>query len=426
MRVFLTGATGFIGGHLLSALSERSHQVTCLVRGRSVRQIDALALPGVTPVAGEFTAPASYLRQVPDHEVVVNTVGIIRETPKARFDAVHTQAPIALFEAAARSGIRKIVQLSALGADAAAQSRYHRSKRAADQYLATLGVPYVVLRPSFVYGPRDHSMTFFQSLAALPITPVPGDGQFRMQPIYIDDLVRAVVLAVERADLENVVIDVGGGDLLTFDAVLDVLASRLGKQHARKLHLPWGLMRLVAACTDLCGGRGPITGEELDMLRRGNFTDNRPFVERFGFQPVPFQVGLARKQQTAADLWYARLVHLRLPLRLSVAFIWVATGIISAFLSTEQGFASLQQIGITGPLANLALYGTSFVEIAIGLATAIGWRVRLMGALQILLMVGFMAILTAGTPDLWLHPFGPLTKNIPLLGATLAMMALEE
>src|SRR5207244_12569440 len=119
---FLTGATGFLGGHLVKALSQRGHRVTCLVRDGRQHTIDALALPGVTTVTGEFTAPDSYVNQVQDHDAVINTVGIIRETPLAHFEVVHTQAPCVLFEAAARSGVRKIVQVSALGADESAQS----------------------------------------------------------------------------------------------------------------------------------------------------------------------------------------------------------------------------------------------------------------------------------------------------------------
>lgn len=425
LRIFLTGATGFIGGHVLRALAERGHHVTCLVRGAGGLQIEAMALPGIRVVEGEFINPASYSKHVTGHDAVVNTVGIIRETSRARFDAVHAQAPIALFEAAAKAGVLKIVQVSALGADEQAQSRYHISKRTADRRLAELSVPYVVLRPSFVYGPGDQSMTFFESLAALPVTPVPGDGQVRVQPIHVDDLVRAVVLAVERDDLHDVMIDVGGAEAITFDHMLDVLARRLGKRQAQKLHVPWGTMKLAAAVTDALG-RGPISSEELGMLRRGSFTDIQPFVERFGFTPVAFEAGLARKPVREADRWHARLAHVRLPLRLSIAFIWLATGIISAFISESEGFELLQQIGIRGPLAGVALYGTAYFEIFLGVATAIGWRVRWLGAIQIVLMLGFMGILTYGMPQLWLHPFGPLTKNVPLIGATLAMMALED
>lgn len=428
MRVFLAGATGFIGGHVLEALAERGHEVTCLARGAGARRLAELKLPGVRVVEGEFTRPAEWEAHLADRQAVVNTVGIIRDSPGATFEAVHQDAAIALFEAARRAGVAKIVQVSAMGADAGAQSRYHRTKRAADERLAALGVPYVVLRPSFVYGAGDSSMSFFASLAAQPITAVPGDGQYRVQPIHVGDLARAVALAIESEGLRDAVVDVGGGETVTFDAMLDTLARWLGKPGgARKLHVPWALMRLAAAWTDATGGRGPITGEELAMLRRGNCGDNAAFVRLFGFEPLPFSLGIARRPRTQEALWHARLAPLRLPLRLSIAFVWLATGIVSAFVyPLEESLKLMAGVGFTGALATPILYATSFFEIGLAAATALGWRVRWMGALQLALMFGFMAILTAGTPELWWHPFGPLTKNIPLIGATLVMMALEE
>lgn len=286
MRVFLAGATGFIGGHLLRELLARGHEVTCLVRpvARCAQR------PGVRIIRGEWTAPEGWLGAVAGHEAVVNAVGIIRETPGASFAAVHTSAPLALFAEAARVGARKVVQVSALGADEGAISRFHRTKRAADRGLAALGVPYVILRPSLVYGPGDHSIGFFARLVALPMTPVPGDGRFLVQPIHVADLARAVATAVERDDLATATIDAGGGKALTFDAMLDALARRRGKARARKLHIPWGVMGLVARATDLLG-RGPITSEELGMLRRGNHADIAPFVAAFGFRPRGFAEG---------------------------------------------------------------------------------------------------------------------------------------
>src|SRR5262249_3383979 len=156
--------------------------------------------------------------------------------------------------------------------------------------------------------------------------------QYRVQPVHVDDLVRAVLLALERDDLKDLTVDLGGGAPITFDEMLDTLARRLGKPHARKLHVPWGVMAATAAVPHALGGHGPITGEELSMLRRGNFTTDRTFVERFGFAPMPFAVGIARRPLTEADRWHARLTFLRVPLRLSVAFIWLATGLISMFV----------------------------------------------------------------------------------------------
>jgi uncharacterized protein YbjT (DUF2867 family) len=428
MRIFLTGGTGFIGGHLLRALSARGHLVTCLARGEGARRLEAMALPGVRVVRGEFTDPGPWSAELMGQQAVMNTVGILREKKPGEFAVVHTEAPIALFEAAARAGVGKIVQLSALGADEGARSQFHQSKRAADARLAELGVPYVVLRPSFVYGPGEYSMTNFLSLAALPITPVPGDGQFRAQPVHVEDVARALVLAVEREDLQELTIDMGSRATLTFDAMLDILARWLGRRGgARKLHIPWGVMHLVAAATDRMGGRGPVTREEVGMLRRGSTADVHAFVEQFGFEPVSFEVGIARRRHSEATLWHARLKPLRVPLRLSVAFIWIASGIVSAFLYPEsESRALLERVGITGAPATAALYATSLFEIALGLATAAGWRIRLLGTIQLALILAFTALLTAGMPELWLHPFGPLTKNVPLIGATLVMMGLEE
>ena len=115
------------------------------------------------------------------------------------------------------------------------------------------------------------------------------------------------------------------------------------------------------------------------------------------------------------------------PLRLAVAFIWLATGIISAFVYPEaESRALMAQVGLTGAPATVALYGASYGALGVGLATALGYRVRLMGTIELALIFVFTALLTVGIPELWIHPFGPLTKNSPLIGATVVMMALEE
>lgn len=308
MRIFLAGATGFIGSHTVRALAARGHAVTCLVRraGRSSADWERImrrlaAAGGARIVVGEWTSPASWQSAVAGRDAVVNAVGIIRETRRARFDAVQTAGPIALFEAAAKVADCKIVQLSALGADAGARSAFHRSKRAADEHLTRLGAPYVILRPSFVYGPGDHSMAFFARLARWPLAPVPGDGRSLLQPVYIGDLVSAIVQAVERDDLTAQVVDVGGAEVLTFDALLDCLARAEGKARgARTLHVPWPLMALVAAGTDLLGGHGPITRDELGMLRRAMPVDIAPFVARFGFVPRPFSEGVLLRRTEGA------------------------------------------------------------------------------------------------------------------------------
>lgn len=426
MRVFLAGGSGFIGGHLLHALLARGHTVTCLARGAAADELAARSLEGVTVARGEYTRPETWRAAVAGHAVVMNAVGLIRERPGSSFESVHTEAAIALFEAGAAAGA-KLIQISALGAEAEAGAAYLRTKGRADRRLMELGAPWVVFRPSIVHGAGDHSMTMFLELAALPVISVPGDGATLLRPVHVDDLARAVLLAAERPEIRDVTVDVGGAAPVSLDALMDALARWLGRSRALKLHVPWSLMSIAAAVTDALGGRGPITGEELRLLRRGSSGDNARFIELFGFEPATLEAGLARRPRDPSTLRGVRVALLRLPLRAALAVVWIAAGVISAVIQpVSEGLGWLARAGITGPLALPALYAASALDVALGLALLAGWRPRLVGGLQLVVLVFYTTVLTAAAPELWLHPFGTLTKNLVLLVAVLLWMALEE
>lgn len=296
MRIFLTGSTGFIGSYICQALSSQGHIVTCLIRKGSKIKLKAhraeeLHGQSINLIEGEWTQPQNWLDQVAGHDVLINSVGIIREGYRGEFDVVHDRTPIVLFQHAETVGIKKIIQISAMGADDQAVSRFHLSKRKADRYLSSLNIHYLVIRPSFVYGYGGSSMAFFTRLAALPITPVVGDGQYRVQPIHIDDLVKAIVISVKDHTSESGTIDAGGSEILTFDEMLDVLGRQLGTR-VRHLHIPWRIMGVIAKTTDLLGGYGLISSDELSMLRRGSVSDNSQFTAMFGFEPMPFSQGI--------------------------------------------------------------------------------------------------------------------------------------
>jgi len=128
-----------------------------------------------------------------------------------------------------------------------------------------------------------------------------------------------------------------------------------------------------------------------------------------------------------ADRWHARLYFLSPLLRLSIGLLWLFTGITSAFFyPAEHSYALLAQVGITGLLAPVALYGAAMLDVALGIATLARYRIQLIGLVQICLILVYSILISVGPSELWLHPFGPVTKNIPLIVATLIMMAMEE
>src|SRR5262245_9739450 len=186
MNVLLTGASGFIGSHLARALRAAEYVV---VEAR--RDVNA----GTASVRVDFSRDLSvrdWLPKLVGIDAVINAVGILREHGTQTFESIHKRAPEALFTACVAAGVRRIVQISALGTDRGV-TRYVLSKRAADDYLATLPLEWTIVRPALVFGPGGSSTRLFGRLARLPIVLLPGRGEQRVQPLHIDDFTEAMV-----------------------------------------------------------------------------------------------------------------------------------------------------------------------------------------------------------------------------------------
>ncbi|HEW97188.1 MAG: epimerase [Candidatus Parabeggiatoa sp. nov. 3] len=426
MKILLTGATGFIGQHLLSALLAEGHEIVACVRQPARWQT---RFPKVNWISCDYKQdhePEVWLPRLCNIDIVINAVGIIRETRGQRFDDLHTYAPIALFQAAEQVGIRKIIQISALGTDDEAESAYHLSKRAADEALLGLNVEAVILQPSIVIGRGGGSTILFSALAALPWIPLIGQGEQRLQPIAIEE-VKACVLALLHDWPDNSQrLEMVGAEAVTFSQLLVDIRTWLGLRPTATWPIPISLMRLFAKINDWIG-IGPLTSESLAMLERGNCGDPAPLRAVTGVKPRTVEASLQNSPASRADLEQAQLFFLRPLLRLSIGFLWLFTGIVSAFLyPVDESYELLAAAGISGIWAPFMLYFSSALDGLLGIATLIGYRIRLVVGLQLLLMVGYTVIISWALPDLWLHPFGAITKNIPLIAATLMMLVFEK
>lgn len=421
MRVLLTGATGFIGRHLHKALLEQGHEVIACSRRRP-------GLPCQAFIPCNFMhdlTPDAWLPRLDGVEAVINAVGIIRQSRSQTFQALHRDAPSALFAACTRAGIGRVIQLSALGADDQAETAYHLSKRAADDDLAQQPLDWLILRPSLVYGPGSTSSALFAALAALPLTPLIGDGQQSVQPIHIDDLVEAVMRSLDSGAPSKQRIDCVGPTPLAFQAWLEGWRRWLGNSPARAFTVPSGLAHIAAR---LCApfSRLPVDAESLQMLQRGNAAPVEPFVQAFGFEPQGFEQWVAQTPASAAERQQARLFFLWPLLRLCLAFIWIWTGLTSAFFHpVEDSYSMLAAVGLSGTALPIALYGAALLDTLLGLALLLNFRLRLVLAIQLAMILGYSLILSLCLPEFWLHPFGPISKNLPLIAATLMLFVRE-
>lgn len=276
MKILLTGASGFIGRHLAQALTAEGHQVTPVSR-RNGQDMQTLL------------TPEAWLPLLQGVDAVINSVGIIAETRGQTFEKLHHRAPAALFRACEQVGIRRVVQISALGADAQAFTPYQLSKYEADEVLRSLPLEGVVLRPSLVYGQGGASMALFQRLANLPLIPLVGDGQYQVQPVHISDVVTTVLQCLQALPAHRT-LDVVGAQPLTFVEWLQQLRRAAGKHPAPTLAIPFAAVMASAHFGRLV--MPLLHPDNLRMLQRGNVADVTPLAAFLDRMPLSVEEGL--------------------------------------------------------------------------------------------------------------------------------------
>lgn len=273
MNILLTGANGFIGSNIARALAAAGHHVTPASRSNGIDFC-------------QMHSPAAWLPQLEGIDAVINSVGIIGESGCQRFESLHTLAPSALFLACAQAGVRRVLQISALGADETAFSAYHLSKRTADDCLRSLDLDWFVLRPSLIYGRGGKSADLFMRLAALPLIPVIGDGRQALQPVHISDVVATVMCCLASSEAQQT-LDILGLETVTFAEWLQTMRQAQGLPPTRLLHCPFPL---AMAFTRVGRHFYPLLQpDNLRMLQAGYRADVQPLVHFLGRLPLAIE-----------------------------------------------------------------------------------------------------------------------------------------
>lgn len=287
MKIFISGGTGFVGGHLIRELLSRGHEPRLLVHRR------APAIKGVEQVEGDVTRPESFPNAAQGCQAVINLVGIIREFPSRgiTFERLHVQATANMLAEAKRAGIGRYLQMSALGTRKDARAEYHRSKFRAEELVRASGLEWTILRPSLIYGPGDSFINMLAGqLRHAPVMPVMGNGRYRLQPIHADDVARCFALSLELGETIAHCYDLCGANRLSYLELLDAIADAMGKPAPLKPHAPLALMKLIIPIMQHIP-QFPITSDQLRMLLEESICDGG-WQKTFGFEPRDFKEGI--------------------------------------------------------------------------------------------------------------------------------------
>ena len=427
MRILLLGANGFIGAAVGARLIELGHDVAAGVR-RPASFSHTEYFQNVDCDFAKVTDIDGWRERVRGYAAVVNCVGILRQSGRSSFQRVHIDTPAAIFAACAAEGVRRLVQISALGDPQA--TRFIDSKHQGDALLEASELEWTIFRPSVVYSPASSygGTSLLRAMSVLPILALPGAGEQQLQPVALADLADAVAGALEDNSGVGKVIEVVGPEVISIREYLQAHRRWLGLSTAVTLRTPIWLTTMVAHMGEWLG-RGPLGLTMLNMLSCGNV--GRPgsaasFEQYLGRKPLSVAAALARKPASQADLWHARLYLLGPMLRIGIGLLWLLSGIVGWLTPAEMTRILLAEAGIAIAVGQWLIFAVSLLDILLGLAFLIGWQLQWVGGLMVLMLLGYSIFIGLLLPRIWIDPFGSLIKNIPLLPAILIAMALDQ
>jgi nucleoside-diphosphate-sugar epimerase len=428
-KIFVTGASGFIARNIIATLLKNGHEVVGCARNTSFVKT---VFPDIKVIAADFfvdTDPSVWEARLEGIDVIVNCVGVFQmPNPKDTW-AAHYDAPRALFEAAEKTGVKKIVHLSALGI-AHGKQPYSLSKLKIEDYLThTNTLDSTILRPSFVYGPGSHGgSSLFRGFAGMPfILPLPGKATQRFQPIHIEDLARVVHESITLSGKK--MLTVVGPETLSLRTILNTLRAWLGFKKVINIPVPFFLIKLLGKLGDRFAD-SPVNTTAVELMQYDNVAspqEAEQFMQSISFTPRGFTEALLTSPSQVQDRWHARLYFAKPLLRYSLAFIWLWTAFVVLFIYPhKESYDLLSQMGATHPVwQGFLLYGGCLLNAALGCLILLNYKIKLIGGLSIAVMLLYTGVITFYLPALWWQPFIPVAKNIPLIVATLIMMALE-
>ncbi len=414
MRVLLTGAGGLIGTAVRARLWLDGHDVVAVGR-RGACDVN-LDLRGTTPEAW-----APHLAGI---EAVVNCAGVLQDGSGDSVSGVR-QGLDALFAACERRGIRRIIQISAIGVDETAPTAFSQSKRDGDAALMARDLDWVVLRPSVVVGRQAYGgSALFRGLAALPVLPVPP-ATGGMDVVQLGDVAATVSFFLRPGAPAQLMLDLAGPERLDFAGLVAAYRRWLGWPPARLLPLPAGIFAAACRLGDLAGRLGwrpPVRSTAWAEMAKGAMGDPGAWTAATGIRPQGLTAALSASPAGVQERWFAR-AYLAKPLLIAgLSLFWIVTGLIALGPGRAQALAVLDQADAPRWLA----FAGALADIAIGAAIARRASVRAGLWAAIGLSMLYLVGATILTPALWLDALGPIVKILPIILVHVAALALIE
>ncbi|MDR1227643.1 MAG: SDR family oxidoreductase [Azoarcus sp.] len=414
MNVLLCGADGFFGQAIHRALAAAGHRV---IRGvHHPRLPDDIAID----YRRDLT-PEAWLSRLEGVNAVVNAVGILRERQADDFERIHHRAPAALFRAASMAGVKKAVQISALGAPGTMP--YLASKYAADAaLLEVMPDNAAILRPALIFGQEGASTRFFLAMASLPILCIPrGAGELR--PVHVEDAAKAVAACLAMPAAPSRALRLCGPRALGYADWMETYRGLMKLPPAPHLPIPAFVMAWAARFAGMFRA-SLLSSDTWTMMKHGNRAD----ADEAGalLAAPPRDPAAFALPEEAGRLRLAALAVWRRPMLIGVlAAIWLLTAFVSAAIfPIEESLKLLHPFGLAETAAMAALALATALDALMGVLTLVRPG-RKLWLFQLALIAAYTLAICWRLPEFLFHPFGPALKNLAV-AALIVQLHAEE
>jgi NADH dehydrogenase len=281
------GGSGFIGRYVVKRLAAAGHVVRVAVRDpEGALFLKPMGGVGqIVPMRCTVADATQVRAAVTGADLVVSLVGILFEARGNSFQAAQAEGPGNIARACAASGVRRLVHVSAIGADAGSEAIYARTKAEGEQAVLAAFPAATILRPSIVFGPEDGFFNRFAAMASLlPALPLIGGGHTKFQPVYVGDVADAVMAALSRDDVAGRTYELGGPRVYTFRELLEFILHVIGRRRFM-VNIDWKLAMLQGRLGELLP-TPPITRDQVLLLKRDNVVgEGVPGLAELGITP---------------------------------------------------------------------------------------------------------------------------------------------
>jgi NADH dehydrogenase len=306
--VLVTGASGFVGSHMVPALVDAGHRVLALVRDQQaadlvMRRLTPAQRAGVETRTGDVTKPDTLPAALAGADAVLHLAAVPRDWDGgATLRLVNTEGTRAVLGAASHAGVRRFVHLGAVGVVDDPELHYASSKVKAMALVRESGLDWTILSPSLLFGPRDGFFNILGDLVRMSpgIVPITGKGDARFQPLAIGDLARAAVQVLGDDSTVGRELPLGGPRYWTYREIVEEVLRGMGKRRLL-VPMPVALIRLVAAAAEKVRLPFPVATDQLRQLKLDNIGPIDSVRAGLGFDPQPMEGGLAHVARRLQD-----------------------------------------------------------------------------------------------------------------------------